>query len=75
MDFRLKPEYIQAIVNDGLLYGKIANAVGVTGPSLAMTLRKNGPVFTTKKILKIIGDHLRISEDELTEVIPETETA
>jgi hypothetical protein len=74
MEYRLKPEYIKRITEDGILYGKVAHAMGINGPSLAIPLRKNSQAFMHKKILKLLSDYLGIPEDDLVEEIEETET-
>lgn len=74
MEYRLKQTYIKRITEDGILYGKVAYAMGINGPSLAIPLRKNSQAFTQKKILKIISDHLGIPENDLVEEIEESET-
>jgi hypothetical protein len=73
MEYRLKPEYIKRITEDGLLYGKVAHAMGINGPSLAIPLRKNSTAFTQKKILKLLSDHLGVSENDLVEEVEESE--
>jgi hypothetical protein len=74
MEYRLKQTYIKRIKEDGILYGKVAHAMGINGPSLVIPLRKNSQAFMQKKILKLLSDYLGIPEDDLVEEIEESET-
>lgn len=75
MEYRLKPEIIELIRKDGALYGLVAQAMGITVPSLEYPLRKNSDDFTKKAVLKAISKHTGIAESELVEEITEPENA
>jgi len=74
MAYRLKPEYIRRITDDGELYGKVAKKMKITGPSLAVPLRKNSKQLSRKEILELLSEYLGVPENDLIEEIEESET-
>jgi hypothetical protein len=75
MRYRLKQEVIRKIIEDGILYGKVANVMKITGPSLVLPLRKNTLGLTKTKVLRVIADHLGVSINDLVETVEEVEAA
>ncbi len=65
----LKPEIMDKIKSDPILYGLVADSVGVSPMSLPGLIYKNSPKFTQAKTLIVIKGHLGVSED--TELLEE----
>ncbi len=75
MEYRLKKEIIKKIRADAILYGKVADVMKISGPSLIHPLYKNTQGLTKIKVLKVIAEHLGVSENDLVEPAEETEAA
>ncbi len=70
MKYTLKPEYRQAIKDNPLLYGQIADALGVSIFSMNYNIYNNNwEKFTQKSVLAVMSKYLKVSEDQLTEVV------
>ena len=66
----LKKEILDKIQNEGALFGKVADAVGVKPVSLPRLLSLNDPRLTQAGVLKELRDHLGVEQDsELLEEI------
>jgi len=74
MEYRLKSQYIKAIQQDAILYGKVAHTLRISAPSLVFPLRKNSEKFTQKKVLRLLSEYLGVPENDLIEEVEETET-
>ena len=68
----LKSNILEQIQTDGILYGKVANALDKSPATLPALLRNNDARLTQKRILVIISEHLNIPEEDLTETEPVT---
>lgn len=65
----LRPEIVDCIKADGILYGKVANAIGVRPGSLKGLLLKNHQKLTLPKSLQVLSEHLgKQYNDLLTEI-------
>ena len=74
MKYTLKPEYRQAIKDNPLLYGQIADVLGLSIFSMNYNIYNNNwEKFTQKSVLAVMSLYLKVPEDQLTEIIePET---
>jgi|GEM_PF-5553671 hypothetical protein len=74
MKYTLKPEYRQAIKDNALLYGQIADVLGLSIFSMNYNIYNNNwDKFTQKSVLAVMSKYLNVPEDQLTEIIePET---
>lgn len=69
----LKKEILEEIRKDPLLSGKVAFILGITTGSLPRLLGNNHAKLTQASVLKILRDHLGISEySDLLESVQES---
>lgn len=66
----LKPEYIEKIKTDGILFGMVANALKIDPASLPRLLRKNHTKLTYMNVAKTIANYLKVSQDDLYTMQP-----
>lgn len=59
----LKEEIMEKIKSDPTLYGKVAEAAGVSPFSLPGLIYKNSPKLTQAKVLNTIREHLNLAQD------------
>ncbi len=66
----LKQEYVEAIRNDGILFGKVAYILDVKPVSLPYILNINSTKLTQASVLQVLRNHLGIYKDSdlLTEM-------
>jgi hypothetical protein len=75
MKYRLKQAVIKMIGDNPRLYGELAHITNVTGPSFAMTLRRNGEDLTQKKVLETISKYTGLAESDLYELVTDLATS
>lgn len=66
----LKPEIVEKIQSDAILFGKVAYILGVRPSTLLQILVGNKPKLTEISVLRILKDHLKVTQDSelLTEM-------
>lgn len=73
---RLKQEIVERIQNDAVLFGKVANALGIKPVSLPQTLAANSSKLTQLGVIRVLMEHLEVTKDsELLTEMQETEAA
>lgn len=69
----LKPEVLEAMKRDPMLYGKVAAAINASPLSMPDMIRKNHRRFTEAKALKVMAEHLGKDEKDLITEAAEAE--
>jgi hypothetical protein len=69
----LKQEIVDAIKKDTILFGKVAAALGLSIRTMSDLLPANPPRLATASVLKVLREHLNVSED--SELLTEMQTA
>lgn len=67
----LKPEIVDKIKSDPLLYGKIADALGIAAMSLPRVLYSNSSKLTQINVLRILKEHLGVQDNDLLLILEE----
>lgn len=68
----LKEGIVDKIKTDPILYGKVAEALGVSPTSLPRILYANDEKLTQVKVLRVLREHLDAQDSEL---LPEMQEA
>ncbi len=70
----LKPEIVEEIKNNQILFGEVAKALGISIRTLFDLLPKNPPRLATASVLQVLRERLNITQDsELLEEMQEPE--
>lgn len=69
----LKQEVVDAIKRDTILYAKVATALGISSYTMPKVLGGNEVRLTQASVLRVLREHLNISED--SELLTEMEAA
>lgn len=59
----LKPEVLEKIKDDPMLFGKVASVLGLKTRGLTDLLPKNPPRMATASVLRVLREHLNVTED------------
>jgi hypothetical protein len=60
---RLKQKIVAEIQTDAVLFGKVANALGIKPVSLVQTLAANSTKLTQVGVIRVLMEHLGIDKD------------
>jgi hypothetical protein len=71
----LKQEILDNIKRDPILFGRVAEALGVAPTTLPRIIYDNDRKLTQIGVLKVLGKHLKKSQNDLLEEIRETNLA
>ena len=63
----LKNEILDTIKNDGVLYGKVANALNIKPVSLTYLLNNNSTKLTQISVMNVLRNHFKAKDSELLE--------
>lgn len=64
---RFKQEVLEEIKKDPLLYGNVAEAMGIGLTSMPMAIKRNGPTINQYSIVTLVASHLGKEPEELLE--------
>lgn len=62
----LKEDIVKAIKEDAVLYGKVAQALGIGAPSLRPLLKANHAKLTQAGVLIVLLEHLAPNENKVS---------
>lgn len=60
----LKPEILDRIKKDQILFGKVSSAMGLSIRTVFELLPSNPPRLATASVLKVLREHLKIKNDK-----------
>lgn len=69
----LKQDILNKIKSDSMLYGKIGAELKMSPTSLPKLIYDKDNRLTQRGVLRILSEHLNVNQEDLLEVITETE--